>query len=134
MLPVCSTNLPLKAWSNRFGGLRGGASCDMPGNLGLALNLRSQRFKPPVQWKGSPQTQLVFRGQVDTTGAFPRALTIIVGQPLSQTVCKVGEVDFCSSSPRQIEASPRTQSQDLADHVAYAMESRNKAAKEEGND
>src|SRR5262249_25425217 len=91
-------------------------------------------YRSALRWKGSPDAKLIFRGQLDTTGPFPRALTIVVGQPLKETMCKVGGVDFCTSPPRPIEVAPGKKPQDLSDPVADAMESRNRAGNEGSTD
>ena len=56
-------------------------------------------YRSALRWRGTPDNRLTIRGQVDRTGQFPRASTIVLGQPLRQTMCKVGSVDFCYPLP-----------------------------------
>src|SRR5215475_9700602 len=56
-------------------------------------------YRSALRWNGSANNKLIVRGQIDRTGPFPRASTIVVGQPLSQTVCKLGSIDLCYPSP-----------------------------------
>src|SRR3712207_4336836 len=55
-------------------------------------------------WRGSSDTKLVFRGQVDRSKAKPQALTVLVGQTLKQTLC-AGEPADCVPPLPDIGAS-----------------------------
>ena len=43
-------------------------------------------YRSALRWNGSADNKLIVRGQIDRTGTFPRASTIVVGQPLSKTI------------------------------------------------
>ena len=51
-------------------------------------------YRSALRWQGTPENMLLIRGQVDTAGQFPRASTIVLGQPLRQTMCKLGSIDL----------------------------------------
>jgi len=86
-------------------------------------------YRSALRWNGSTGNKLIVRGQVDRTGAFPRASTIVVGQPLSKTICKLGPIDFCYPTPDRAAAGNAGRHQDLADEVATEMENRNAASR-----
>jgi len=90
-------------------------------------------YRSALRWNGSAENKLVIRGQVDRSGVFPRAWTIVVGQPLSKTICKVGSVDLCYPPPDRVAAPSGAKPQELADEVAAEMESR-RAARQDAND
>jgi hypothetical protein len=81
-------------------------------------------YRSALRWTGSPGSMLTFRGQVDRSGEFPRASTILVGQPLRQTICKLGTVDLCYPPPDKTAARDGERHQELADEVASEMERR----------
>src|SRR5262245_25031954 len=90
-------------------------------------------YRSALRWNGSADNKLVIRGQVDRSGVFPRAWVIIVGQPLSQTICKVGSLDLCYPPPDRVAAPSGVKHQELADEVAAEMESR-RAARQDASD
>src|SRR5262245_15360147 len=81
-------------------------------------------YRSALRWSGSPDTKLTVRGQMDMSGEFPRAATILVGQPLRQTICKLGTVDLCYPPPDKTAARNGERHQELADEVASEMEKR----------
>ena len=81
-------------------------------------------YRSALRWRGTPENTLVIRGQVDTTGQFPHASTIVLGQPLRQTMCKVGSIDFCYPVPNRPAAGNGERHQDLGDEVAAEMDRR----------
>ena len=81
-------------------------------------------YRSALRWRGTPENTLLIRGQVDTAGQFPRASTIVLGQPLRQTMCKVGSVDFCSPLPNRPVAANGERHQDLGDQGAAEMDRR----------
>jgi hypothetical protein len=81
-------------------------------------------YRSAMRWRGTPDNRLIIRGQVDTTGQFPRASTIVLGQPLRQTMCKVGSIDFCYPVPNRPAAGNGERHQDLGDEVAAEMDRR----------
>jgi hypothetical protein len=84
-------------------------------------------YRSALRWNGSAENKLVIRGQMDRTGAFPRASTIVVGQPLSQTICKLGSIDLCYPPPDRAAARNGDSHQELADEVANEMDKRSEA-------
>ena len=81
-------------------------------------------YRSALRWRGTPENTLVIRGQVDTAGQFPHASTIVLGQPLRQTMCKVGSIDFCYPVPNRPAAGNGERHQDLGDEVAAEMDRR----------
>ena len=81
-------------------------------------------YRSAMRWRGTPDNRLIIRGQVDTTGQFPRASTIVLGQPLRQTMCKLGSIDFCYPVPNRPAAGNGERHQDLGDEVAAEMDRR----------
>ena len=81
-------------------------------------------YRSALRWRGTPENTLLIRGQVDTAGQFPRASTIVIGQPLRQTMCKVGSIDFCYPVPNRPAAGNGERHQDLGDEVAAEMDRR----------
>jgi hypothetical protein len=90
-------------------------------------------YRSALRWSGSAENRLIVRGQVDRSGAFPRARTIVVGQPLSRTICKVGSIDLCYAPPDRAAARNGERHQELADDVAAEMESRRAAPQDAGD-
>ena len=90
-------------------------------------------YRSALRWNGSADNKLIFRGQVDTSGAFPRASTILVGQPLRQTICKLGSIELCYPSP-DLAMRDGDRHQELADEVAAEMDSRRAAAPRDASD
>jgi hypothetical protein len=84
-------------------------------------------YRSALRWTGSAENKLIVRGQVDRTGLFPRASTILVGQPLRQTICKLGSIDLCYPPPSGTAVPNSERHQELADEVAAEMESRRAA-------
>ena len=81
-------------------------------------------YRSALRWNGSDDNKLVVRGQVDRAGLFPRATTIMVGQPLGQTTCKLGSIELCYPPPSGTAVPNSERHQELADEVAAEMESR----------
>jgi hypothetical protein len=90
-------------------------------------------YRSSLRWHGSADNKLVVRGQVDRTGLFPRASTIMVGQPLRHTICKLGTIDLCYPPPSGTAVPNSERHQELADEVAAEMESR-RATPQDAND
>src|SRR5262249_12063712 len=78
-----------------------------------------------LRWHGSKTSTLVIRGQVDRSGPVPRPLTTLVGQPLSEMLCRPEGVDLCHPSLR-LAASGRPQ--DPIDGLANALDHANAIA------
>jgi hypothetical protein len=90
-------------------------------------------YRSALRWSGSADNKLIVRGQVDRTGKFPRASTILIGQPLRQTICNLGSIDLCYPPPRGAAVPNSERHQELADEVAAEMESR-RAAPQDASD
>jgi hypothetical protein len=84
-------------------------------------------YRSALRWNGSAENKLVFRGQVNRSGEFQQASTILVGQPLRQTICKLGGIDLCYPLPDRAATPNGEQRQELADEVADEMEKRSEA-------
>jgi hypothetical protein len=72
-----------------------------------------------LRWRGSEQHKLVIRGQIDRSGAGPRALTTLVGRSLRETLCEPEGFDICTPHPAPGEREMR---QDMADYLAGELE------------
>jgi hypothetical protein len=90
-------------------------------------------YRSALRWNGSVNSKLIIRGQVDRRGAFPRASTIMVGQPLRHTICKLESIDLCYPPPSGMAVPNSERHQELADEVAAEMESR-RATPQDGSD
>jgi hypothetical protein len=84
-------------------------------------------YRSALRWNGSADNKLTIRGQVNRSGEFPRASTILVGQPLRQTICKLGSIDLCYPPPDRTPAPSGERHQELADEVADEMAKRSEA-------
>ena len=62
---------------------------------------------------GHAEQALIIRGQVDTTGQFPRASDDCLGYPLRQTMCRLGSIDFCDPVPNRPAAGNGERHQEL---------------------
>jgi hypothetical protein len=90
-------------------------------------------YRSALRWNGSVDNKLIVRGQIDRTGTFPRASTIVIGQPLSKTICKLGSIELCYPSPDRVAPPSGVKQQELADEVAAEMDSRS-AARQDASD
>lgn len=69
-----------------------------------------------LRWTGSETNKLTIRGQVDTSGAVTRGLTIIVGRrSLRDILCEPHGVDLCAAVPPD---GPKDKRQDLLDYLS----------------
>jgi hypothetical protein len=88
-------------------------------------------YRSALRWNGTADNKLTVRGQVDRSGVFPaRPSTILVGQPLRQTICKLGSIDLCYPPPDRSAKANGERHQELADEVAAEMEKRSDARSE----
>ena len=80
-------------------------------------------FESALRWHGSENARLTMRGQVHRAEPIPRALTVFVGRPLSQTVCELDSVNTCAPLPDKAVASRADGSESqLLDQVAQELD------------
>jgi hypothetical protein len=82
-----------------------------------SVDLRT--IRSALRWQGSEINKLVIRGQIDRSGALPRALTTIIGGPLGAIVCKPEDVDLCTAPAPDRANGVR---QDLLDYLAGELD------------
>ena len=87
-------------------------------------------FESALRWHGSENARLTIRGQVDRAGQIPRALTVFVGRPLSQTVCELDGVNTCAPPPDKAVASRAGSENQLLDQVTQELERSTGAGKQ----
>src|SRR3954447_19336311 len=78
-------------------------------------------FRSALRWAGSEDAKLVIRGQLDNAEPTPRALTVLAGRPLTQTVCDLAGVDVCGATAEP-DAVSRASWNDLLSHVGEELD------------
>ncbi|MFL5222941.1 MAG: hypothetical protein ACJ8CH_05600, partial [Microvirga sp.] len=79
-------------------------------------------FESALRWHGSENARLTIRGQVDRAERIPRALTVFVGRPLSQTICELDGVNTCAPPPDKAVASRAGSENQLLDQVTQELD------------
>jgi hypothetical protein len=79
-------------------------------------------FRSALRWAGSENAKLVIRGQLDNSEPTPRALTVLAGRPLTQTVCDLAGVDVCGAAPEPDAVSKGPPPNDLLNRVGEELD------------
>src|SRR3954453_1023604 len=79
-------------------------------------------FGSALRWHGSENARLTIRGQVVRAEGMPRALTVFVGRPLSQTVCELDGVNTCATQPDKQAAFRAEAENQLLDQVTQELD------------
>lgn len=82
-----------------------------------SVDLRT--IQSALRWRGTETSKLIIRGQIDRSGALPRALTTIVGRPLRTMLCEPHGFDVCAAPAPERATAAR---QDLLDYISGELE------------
>jgi hypothetical protein len=74
------------------------------------------------RWQGSENAKLIIRGQLDGSAAPARALTTVVGRPLTETICDLDGKNFCAEPHQQERPSAGDVREGLLNNVTEDLD------------